>query len=150
MAVLVVAMATRFGCTGVNAGCVPVNEQSEVINAIEPYISDWRILGEELGLRPARLEAIDIDNRDTRHKLRATIRAWYNENPESCWEHVIQALVNMNEKKLAKKIADDRGVDWELFSSTTGSKTKKGEGITLCGSDGMKHCSRLTYFSPVS
>jgi len=65
-----------------------------VINAIGPYISDWRILGEGLKLTPARLDAIDIDNTDTKHKLRATIHAWYDNTPESCWEHVIHALVN--------------------------------------------------------
>lgn len=117
MAVLVVAMATHFGCTGIKAGCVLVNEQSEVIDAIGPYISDWRILGEGLKLTPARLDAIDIDNRDTKHKLRATIHAWYDNAPESCWEHVIHALVNMDKKKLAKEIADDKGVDWELHYS---------------------------------
>ena len=146
MAVLVVAMTIHFGCSGVKAGCMPINEQKEVINAIGQHITDWRSLGEELKLTPARLDGIDIDNRHNNHKLRATIRAWYDNTPESCWEDVIQALVNMDQKKLAKEIADGKRIDWDLFSSTTGSKTTVEE-KRYCRNDGRKNCSLLTRLS---
>ena len=147
MAVLVVVMTIHYGCSGVKAGCTPINEHREVINAIEQHIADWKILGEELKLAPARLDGIDIDNKHNKHKLRATIRAWYHNTPESCWEDVIQALVNMDKKKLAKEIADNRGIGWELFSSTTGSKTTVEEVKQYCRNDGMKNCSLLTCLS---
>ena len=73
---------------------MPINEQKEVINAIGQHITDWRILGEELKLTPARLDGIDIDNRQNNHKLRATIQAWYDNTPESCWEDVIHSTGN--------------------------------------------------------
>ena len=97
--------------------CLEVSGSDEVINAIEQHITDWRILGEELKLTPARLDGIDIDNRHNNHKLRATIRAWYDNTPDSCWEDVIQALMNMDKKKLASQITKEKQIEWAQFNS---------------------------------
>ena len=97
--------------------CLEVSGSDEVINTIEQHMTDWRIFGEELKLTPARLDGIDIDSRHNKHKLRATIRAWYDNTPVSCWEHVIQALVNMDKKKLASQISKEKQIEWEQFNS---------------------------------
>ena len=63
------------------------------------------------------LERIDRDEKDSSHKLQAVLQLWYESSPKRCWEHVIQALVNMDKVKLASQIVDEKQIDRKQFSS---------------------------------
>ena len=89
-----------------------------MIDALSNDISDWKYLGEELGLTSTTLDRIKLDQHNELHKLKETIRTWYQTNPDnSCWEVVIRALTKMAMNRIAKVIADKQGLDWKQFTS---------------------------------
>ena len=86
----------------------------KAIRAIENYISDWRLLGEELGITSTELNRVDKDQHKELSKLRETIRLWQRRVPkdEFCWERLIDALKLMKETRLAKSISNEYGIRW--------------------------------------
>ena len=88
-----------------------------MIRAIENDISDWRLLGEELGINPTELERINRDQHvyGERNKLRETIYVWQRgvRKDMFCWEKLIDALKSMNEISLAKQISDQYNIIWK-------------------------------------
>ena len=81
----------------------------KVNHAIENDISDWRLLGEELGITSTVLDRITKDQHEygDLHKLRATIREWKKGITEDafCREKLIDALKLINQINLAERIS---------------------------------------------
>ena len=65
-------------------------------------------MGTRLGVSVTILDRINKEKHDSSRKLQAMIQSWYNSSPKRCWEHVIQALVDIHRVKLASQIADER------------------------------------------
>ena len=62
------------------------------------------------------LNRIKIDQNSEEHRLRETIRRWYDDSRERpCWEVVIQALVDVGKTRVAKEIADQQEISWDQF-----------------------------------
>ena len=96
--------------------CKDISGADEVFNRIEDYISDWESLGAKLDMSVTKLERIDRDENDSSHQLRAMLQLWYDSSPKRCWEHVIQALIDIDKVKLASQIAGERQIDWKQFT----------------------------------
>ena len=96
-------------------GCTVIDDVKKVFRAIENNISDWKLLGEELGINPPLLERINREQHGEQSKLRETIREWQKRvsEDEFCWEKLIDALKVMNEIRLAKSIAKQYGIKWK-------------------------------------
>ena len=84
----------------------------KAIRVIENDISDWRLLGEELGITSTELNRVDKDQHRELSKLRETIRVWQRRvsKDEFCWERLIDALKLMKEISLAKSISNEYGI----------------------------------------
>lgn len=83
----------------------------QISRALKDF-SQWKELGTELGISPAKMNIIENDNSDTRNKKLALIEIWFNKDDNVCWEVLVSALKVMDEVKLAKKVADEYGVIW--------------------------------------
>ena len=96
-------------------GCKAIDSAAEVIQAIEKDISDWKLLGEELGISPTDLEQVNGDQHGEQSKLRETVRLWQRRVPEDkfCWEKLINTLKVMKEARLAKSISNQCGIKWK-------------------------------------
>ena len=101
--------------SSVALGCTVINSDAEVFRAIENDISDWRRLGEELGITPTELDRIHRNQHREHSKLRETIREWKKGVHEDrfCWEKVIAALKAMKEIRKAKSISDQWNIKWK-------------------------------------
>ena len=96
-------------------GCTVIDDYMKVIQDIEKDLSDWKLLGEELGIKPTVLDRINRDQHGERSKLRETVREWQRRVPEDefCWEKLIDALKAMDEIRLAKNISKQYGITWK-------------------------------------
>ena len=85
-------------------------------------ITEWQILGEELGVSRNKLEAIDADKKGVELKLRAVLEVWYDLQPHNpCWETVTDALESMDKVRLASNIKNctvciEKGSELKLSS----------------------------------
>ena len=85
-------------------------------------ITEWQILGEELGVPRNKLEAIEADKKGVELKLRAVLEAWYDLQPDNpCWETVTDALESMDKVRLASNIKNctecmEKGSELKLSS----------------------------------
>ena len=85
-------------------------------------ITEWQILGEELGVPRNKLEAIEADKKGVELKLRAVLEAWYDLQPHNpCWETVTDALESMDKVRLASNIKNcteciEKGSELKLSS----------------------------------
>ena len=96
-------------------GCTVIDSVTKVHRAIENDISDWKMLGEELGINPTELDRIGRDQHGEQSRLRETIRVWQDRVPEDefCWEKLIDALKSMKMIRLAKSISNQHHIKWK-------------------------------------
>ena len=87
----------------------------KVNQAVENHISDWRLLGEYLGINPTELDRINKDQDGEKSRLKATIFEWQRGVTEDafCWEKLIDALKSMKEIRLAKRISEQYSIKWK-------------------------------------
>ena len=93
-------------------GCTVIANATQVHRAIENDISDWKMLGEELGINPTELDRIGRDQHGEQSRLRETIRVWQDRVPEDefCWEKLIDALKSMKMIRVAKTISNQHHI----------------------------------------
>lgn len=78
-------------------------------------VTNWRELGLQLGLSPARLD--DIAN-ESEPKVKM-ITVWMDLHPDASWEKLVKALASpaMCENRVAKGIAERRGSSFDKRSA---------------------------------
>ena len=96
-------------CTGIH------DARYLIANIVLRGLTDWKLLGEELGLEPYQLQEIPEDNRSYESRRRAMWRKWFDGEEKACWERIITALVNLDEQNKAARLATSLGLD---FSGT--------------------------------
>ena len=96
-------------------GCTVIDDAKKVFRAIENEISDWKLLGEELGIKPTLLDRINREQQGEQSRLRETVREWQRGVPknEFCWEKLIDALKVMNQIRLAESISKQYSIKWK-------------------------------------
>jgi len=110
-------LSSLFGIGGKNLeSCTRIPDARYLIaNTVLKELTDWKLLGEELGLEQYRLQEIQEDNRSYESRRRAMWRKWFDGEEKACWERIITALVNLDEQNKAAGLATSLGLD---FSGT--------------------------------
>lgn len=100
------------GKTPVYRTCTEIDDASELIaNEVLQELTDWKLLGEELGLKQYQLYEIHEDNRLYENRRRAMWRKWFDGEERGCWERIITALVNIRQRNRALRLAKNCGLD---------------------------------------
>lgn len=107
-------MSSIFGIGGKNLeSCTRIpNARHLIVNAVLKELTDWKLLGEELGLEQYRLQEIWEDNRSYESRRRAMWRKWFDGEEKACWERILAALVNLDEQNRAARLATSLGLDF--------------------------------------
>ena len=76
-------------------------------------IGDWETLCENLDVRKAVINALHSSSMENGIKKSRCLEAYLNTG-EACWEKVVEVVADhpFYNKKLARKIATDHGVDY--------------------------------------
>ena len=69
-------------------------------------VNIWKTLGQELGLKQATLEQVDLDHRNIPDRRNDMIDRWFKFKPDAAWEDVVLALRNMDDNRTAKTIEE--------------------------------------------
>ena len=100
--------------------CGAIDDVRQLFTELEEVL-DWRILGEELGVRLFRLNEIGVENRRVQYMRREMLQEWYDSTRNPQWRHVIQVLLKPSmgvKRRLAQRIAEQHGCDWEEFETS--------------------------------
>ena len=110
-------LSSLFGIGEKNLeSCTRIHDARYLIaNTVLKELTDWKLLGEELGLKQYQLQEIQEDNRYYESRRRAMWRKWFDGEEKACWERIITALVNLDEQNKAARLATSLGLD---FSGT--------------------------------
>jgi len=76
------------------------NELTEVV--------DWHQLGIQLGIPVSELSNIEADYHKNERRKTETLSLWLRRTPNASWEHVVKALRQMGEKRVAENIAESK------------------------------------------
>ena len=76
-------------------------------------IGDWETLCENLGVPKAVINALRSSSMENGIKKSRCLEAYLNTG-EACWEDVVEVVADhpFHNKRLARKIATDQGVDY--------------------------------------
>ena len=93
-------------------GCTSISTKQELEKAVAK-IGDWEALCEHLGAPQTKLQELRFSTIDTRTKKSRCLEA-YLDTGKACWEHVVKVVAEypIENKRLAKKIADTLGIDY--------------------------------------
>ena len=110
-------LSSLFGIGGKNLeSCTRIHDARHLTaSTVLKELTDWKLLGEELGLEQYRLQEIQEDNRSYESRRRAMWRKWFDGEEKACWERILAALVNLDEQNKAARLATSLGLD---FSGT--------------------------------
>jgi len=110
-------LSSLFGIGEKNLeSCTRIRDAKHLIaNRVLKELTDWKLLGEELGLEQYRLQEIREDNQSYESRRRAMWRKWFDGEEKACWERIITALINLDEQNRAARLAISLGLP---FSGT--------------------------------
>ena len=93
-------------------GCTSISKKQELDKAVAE-IGDWEALCEHLGTPQTKLKELRFSTMDIRTKKSRCLEA-YLDTGKACWEHVVKVVAEypIENKRLAKKIADTHGIDY--------------------------------------
>jgi len=76
------------------------NELTEVV--------DWHQLGIQLGIPPHLLAEIQANHAQNQRRKTETFDLWLRRTPNASWEHVVKALRQIGENRVAENIAKSK------------------------------------------
>ena len=76
------------------------NELTEVV--------DWHQLGIQLGIPISELSKVEADYPKNERRKTETLSLWLWRTPNASWEHVVKALRQMGENRVAENIAESK------------------------------------------
>ena len=92
--------------------CTEILDATDLIaNEVLRELTDWKLLGEELGLKQYQICEIEEDNRLYENRRRAMWRKWFDAEERACWERIVIALVNLHQQNRAVRLAKNYGLD---------------------------------------
>ena len=96
-------------------GCTRISKKQELDKAVAE-IGDWEALCEHLGTPQTKLSDLRFSSMDIRTKKSRCLEA-YLDTGKACWEHVVKVVAEypIENKRLAKKIADTHGIDYSVI-----------------------------------
>ena len=92
--------------------CTSILRKQELDKAVAE-IGDWEALCEHLGTPQSKLKELRFSTMDIRTKKSRCLEA-YLDTEKACWEHVVKVVAEypIENKRLAKEIADTHGIDY--------------------------------------
>ena len=93
-------------------GCTSISKKQELDKAVAE-IGDWEALCEHLGTPQTKLKELRFSTMDIRTKKSRCLEA-YLDTGKACWEYVVKVVAEypIENKRLAKEIADTHGIDY--------------------------------------
>ena len=81
-------------------------------------VSNWELLGLQLGVEQHELEVIDVSENRIPNKKMKMFQVWLKSNPGASWDDLVRALEVMGEKRVAGEVSRAHDVQ---PSATTGN-----------------------------
>ena len=99
---------TAYHAISITLFCIFLDEDA-VFNVKNVYnytddVVDWSGLGIQLGVKPARLKKIRLENKTEDESRSDMIRIWMHGDPEASWQKLSVALERVDHRVLAKNV----------------------------------------------